>query len=117
MLKHYLAVALRTLRRDRAYALLNVAGLAVGLACCLLIGLYVLAPGWASARLGEISGAAIRLTDRPHRDIVEHAVERLDASERARIQPAQAPAKRYRVSASPGLSNSSSSAVLKASKR
>ena len=42
MLKHYLAITLRTLRRDRAYALLNVVGLAVGLACCLLIGLYVL---------------------------------------------------------------------------
>ena len=42
MLKNYLTVAFRTLRRDRGYALLNVAGLAVGLGCCLLIGLYVL---------------------------------------------------------------------------
>jgi putative ABC transport system permease protein len=41
MLKNYLTVALRTLRRNRGYTLINVGGLAVGLACCLLIGLYV----------------------------------------------------------------------------
>ena len=42
MFRNYLRVALRSLRRDRAYALLNVAGLTVGVACCLLVGLYVL---------------------------------------------------------------------------
>lgn len=41
MLKNYLLVALRTLKRQRAFALINVTGLAVGLACCLLILLYV----------------------------------------------------------------------------
>jgi putative ABC transport system permease protein len=41
MLKSYLVVALRGLRRQRGYAALNVLGLAVGLACCGLILLYV----------------------------------------------------------------------------
>ncbi len=41
MLKNYLTVALRQLRRQKGYAGLNVAGLAVGLACCLLIALWV----------------------------------------------------------------------------
>ena len=41
MLKNYLLTAFRTLRRQKGYAFLNVAGLAVGLACCAFIGLYV----------------------------------------------------------------------------
>ena len=41
MLPHHLRIALRALRRDRAYALLNGVGLAVALACCLLVGLFV----------------------------------------------------------------------------
>jgi len=41
MLKNYLTVALRHLRRRKGYAFINVAGLAVGMACCLLIFLFV----------------------------------------------------------------------------
>jgi len=41
MLKHYLLVALRGLRRQKLYAFINVGGLAVGIALCALIGLYV----------------------------------------------------------------------------
>ena len=41
MLKNHFLVALRQLRRQKGYASLNVAGLAVGLACCLLIALWV----------------------------------------------------------------------------
>ncbi|MEM9999220.1 MAG: ABC transporter permease, partial [Bacteroidota bacterium] len=41
MLKNYLLVAFRGLRAHRGTTLLNVVGLAVGLACALLIGLYV----------------------------------------------------------------------------
>ena len=41
MLKNYLQIALRSLRRRPGYAALNLIGLAVGMACCLLIGLYV----------------------------------------------------------------------------
>jgi putative ABC transport system permease protein len=41
MLKNYLKIALRNLRRHKTYSFINVVGLAVGLACCLLISLYV----------------------------------------------------------------------------
>jgi len=41
MLKNYVKVAFRTLRRQKAYAFLNIAGLTVGMVCCLLILLYV----------------------------------------------------------------------------
>ncbi|MCK5145602.1 ABC transporter permease [bacterium] len=41
MLKNYLKVALRNLRRNRVYSLINIIGLTVGLACALLILLWV----------------------------------------------------------------------------
>ena len=41
MLRNVLTIALRSLRRRPGYAALNLVGLAVGMACCLLIGLYV----------------------------------------------------------------------------
>jgi putative ABC transport system permease protein len=41
MLRNYLRVALRALRKQKGYTAINVAGLAVGLACCGFIGLYV----------------------------------------------------------------------------
>jgi putative ABC transport system permease protein len=41
MIKNYLKVAWRTLRRNGSYTLLNTFGLAVGIGVCLLIGLYV----------------------------------------------------------------------------
>ncbi|MEM1116877.1 MAG: ABC transporter permease [Bacteroidota bacterium] len=41
MLLHYLTVAVRSLRRDGVYAALNVVGLAVALAACIVIGLFV----------------------------------------------------------------------------
>lgn len=41
MLRNYLKIALRTLWRSPMYSLLNVGGLALGIACCLLITLYV----------------------------------------------------------------------------
>lgn len=40
MLSSHLTLALRALRRDAGYALLNGVGLTVALACCVLIGLY-----------------------------------------------------------------------------
>ena len=42
MFKNYLITALRSLYRNRLYTLANVAGLAVGMAGCLLIAVYVL---------------------------------------------------------------------------
>ncbi len=41
MLKNYLTIAFRNLRRHKGYAFLNISGLALGIACCLLILLYV----------------------------------------------------------------------------
>ena len=42
MLGNYIKVALRNIRRHWGYSLINIAGLAVGFACCLLITLWVL---------------------------------------------------------------------------
>jgi putative ABC transport system permease protein len=41
MWRNYLTVAVRTLARNRAYTFINILGLALGLAACLLILLYV----------------------------------------------------------------------------
>jgi len=41
MIKNYFHVALRNLRRHPAYTVINVTGLAVGMACCLLMLLFV----------------------------------------------------------------------------
>jgi len=41
MFKHYLKVALRNLRRHGAYSLLNIVGLAIGIASCILCLLFV----------------------------------------------------------------------------
>ena len=41
MLRNYLKVAFRSLKRQKGYAFINVVGLAVGTACCILILLYV----------------------------------------------------------------------------
>jgi len=41
MLKNYLKVAFRNLRRHPGYTFINIAGFSAGIACCLLIVLYV----------------------------------------------------------------------------
>jgi predicted permease len=41
MLKHYLQIAVRTLRKNKAYSFLNISGLAIGIACAGLIFLWV----------------------------------------------------------------------------
>jgi putative ABC transport system permease protein len=41
MLKNYLKIAFRNLKRHKGYAVMNILGLAVGMACCILILLYV----------------------------------------------------------------------------
>jgi putative ABC transport system permease protein len=41
MFENHLRIALRNLRRHKGYAFVNIAGLAVGMACCLLILLFV----------------------------------------------------------------------------
>lgn len=41
MLKNYLRVLLRNMARHKGFAFINIAGLALGIACCLLILLWV----------------------------------------------------------------------------
>ena len=41
MFTNYFKITLRNLRKNRAYSLINILGLAVGIACCVLILLYV----------------------------------------------------------------------------
>jgi ABC-type antimicrobial peptide transport system permease subunit len=42
MFKNYLKVAFRNLKRHKGYSFINITGLAIGMACCLLISLWVL---------------------------------------------------------------------------
>jgi putative ABC transport system permease protein len=41
MFRNYLAAALRNLARNRLYAAITIAGLAIGFAAAMLIGLFV----------------------------------------------------------------------------
>lgn len=41
MFTNYLKITLRNLRRNKAYSFINIAGLALGMACCVLILLFV----------------------------------------------------------------------------
>ena len=42
MLRNYLLVALRNLQRNKVYSFINITGLSIGLACCMLIVLYLM---------------------------------------------------------------------------
>lgn len=42
MLKNYIKITLRNIRRHKGYSFINIGGLAVGFACCLLIGIWIL---------------------------------------------------------------------------
>ena len=41
MFKNYIKVAFRNIFRHRGYSLINILGLAIGMACCILILLWV----------------------------------------------------------------------------
>ena len=41
MFKNYIIIALRNLARNKVYSFINIAGLSIGLACAMLILLYV----------------------------------------------------------------------------
>ncbi len=42
MIKNYLKIVLRNIRRHKGYSFINITGLAIGMACCLLITIWVL---------------------------------------------------------------------------
>ncbi len=41
MLKNYIIIALRNIKKHKGFSFINISGLAIGMACCLLILLYV----------------------------------------------------------------------------
>ena len=41
MFRNFLLIAIRNMRRYKLYSAINLAGLAVGIACCLMIGLLI----------------------------------------------------------------------------
>src|SRR5688572_14695041 len=41
MLHNYLKIAVRSLLRTKVYSLINIVGLSLGVACCLLLALYI----------------------------------------------------------------------------
>lgn len=41
MFKNYLTIALRNILRSKTYSAINIAGLAIGIACCLMLALYI----------------------------------------------------------------------------
>lgn len=42
MLRNYLKIAIRNMKRHKGYSFINIFGLAIGMACCILILLYVI---------------------------------------------------------------------------
>jgi len=41
LLKNYIRIAFRNIKRHKAFSFINIAGLAIGMACCILIMLWV----------------------------------------------------------------------------
>ena len=41
MLKHYLTITLRHFNREKSYALINILGLSLAIACSLILALYI----------------------------------------------------------------------------
>ena len=42
MFRNYIKITLRNLTRNKVSSIINISGLAIGLACVLLIGMYVI---------------------------------------------------------------------------
>ncbi|MBU0712025.1 ABC transporter permease [bacterium] len=60
MFKNYLKIAFRNLIRHKTYSFINIAGLAIGIACCILIFLYV-QHEWQHDRFHENADNIFRL--------------------------------------------------------
>ena len=60
MLKNYLTIAIRNLMRHKLYAFINIFGLALGIACCLLMALFV-KHEWSHDRFHEHKGRIFRM--------------------------------------------------------
>ncbi|HTE31557.1 MAG TPA: ABC transporter permease, partial [Chryseolinea sp.] len=41
MIRNYITIAIRSMMRNKRYTFINIAGLSVGVACCLLLALYI----------------------------------------------------------------------------
>ena len=41
MISNSIKITLRKLQREKLYALINIAGLAIAIACCVILGLYL----------------------------------------------------------------------------
>ena len=63
MLQNYFKIAVRTLWKEKGYAFINVFGLAVGIACCVLIALFVRSE-WSFDRFHERSEDLYRMWGR-----------------------------------------------------
>ena len=61
MIRNYLKIALRTIRKNKFYGLINLAGLSIGISSCLLIGLYI-ADEWSFDRFHLNGDRIARLT-------------------------------------------------------
>lgn len=62
MISNYLKIAFRNVKRHKAYSSINIAGLAIGMACCFLIFLYV-RDELSYDRFHEKTGRIYRLVD------------------------------------------------------
>jgi putative ABC transport system permease protein len=61
MFRNYFAVAIRNLRRNKLVSMINIAGLSIGLACCLLIILYA-KDEWSYDRFQQHKDQIYRIT-------------------------------------------------------
>jgi putative ABC transport system permease protein len=61
MFRNYFSVALRNLRRNKIVSFINIAGLSLGLACCLLILLYI-KDDWSYDRFHRNGSEIYRIT-------------------------------------------------------
>ena len=60
MLWNYLKIALRTLQRNTSYTVINMVGLALGIACCVLLALFV-RHEWTYDRFHEQADRIVRV--------------------------------------------------------